>query len=178
MHKQYKFHELSLFGILLIVVILSRQVVFNPTTSVARGYYFTYPVLNYTVNDLVLLCVNNQVQLSIMHQLHLPYTTNACLNNAPFLMKYIVASANDVVEVTPSGILVNGRFQENSKGIKQYKNISLPTMPLGKFKLAPDEFFVLGKSSHSYDSRYFGIIKKTQIVAKARLLFLRERLIW
>lgn len=161
-----------------IIVFLSKQVVFNPTISVPKGYYFIYPATNYMLNDLILFCVIDERYLLAMHKLHLPYIDNACPHNTPFLMKYIVAKANDEVELTSSGISVNGYLYANSVSFNQYHNINLYPLRLGKFKLQHDEFFVLGGSIHSYDSRYFGIVNKAQIYYKARLLFLSEHLIW
>ena len=102
--------------------------------------------------------------LGVLHQLGLPYTN-------PYLLKQIVAVAGDEVSVTPNGVYVNNTLYANSKA-QQYNmfhgvRINLLPMSYGKFRLADDEYFMLGKTANSYDSRYFGVIRQQQIYRRA-----------
>jgi hypothetical protein len=72
------------------------------------------------------------------------------------LMKHVAAIAGDTVRVTPEGSYVNGRLWPNS---------AIPTDTYGfqpfrfdTYKLQPGQYWVLGSSSDSYDSRWFGPI--------------------
>ena len=84
-----------LIGIGLLITILCNQVVFNPTISLLRGYYFTYPAFNYALGDIVLFCVNDVPQVAIMHSLGLPYSEDQCAYRMPYLMKKVIAVPGD-----------------------------------------------------------------------------------
>ncbi|MBP9742100.1 MAG: S26 family signal peptidase [Burkholderiales bacterium] len=147
-----------------------NQIVYNPTISLTKGYYFTYRASSYKVGDIVLFCVGDITQARVMHKLGLPYINGECVHNTPYLMKRIVAMANDVVEITALGILVNGHLLPNSIPLLNYRMVKLPRIRMKKVKLKMDEFLVMGQTAHSYDSRYFGIIKEAQIYHEAYLL--------
>ena len=87
-------------------------------------------------------------------------------------MKYIIAQKNDTVEISATqGVMVNGRVILHSIALNEYNGIYLHPLQPQKVKLRLHEFFVLGLSSHSYDSRYFGIINTNQIYRKALFLY-------
>ncbi len=168
------------FGFILsvLVMLLQQQIIFNPTISLQRGYYFTYPAYNLNIHDLVLFCVSDQQHLAVMHRLGLPYTKDSCPLSTPYLIKQIVAINNDLVEVSESGVAVNGYLYPNSKSLSHYKQIQLLPLSNGEYKLKAGEYFVLGQTVHSYDSRYFGVIKSDQIYRMAHLIFISNKLIW
>ena len=158
--------------------VLMHHVVYNPTKSVTRGYYFIYPSIQYNVNDLVLICLQDKKQAVIMHALKLPYISGECRYEMPYLLKQIVAKSQDIIEITPRGVLINGELRLNSVALREYNHAQFSSLDKRKFVLGNDEFFVLGQTTHSYDSRYFGIIKGGQIYEKALLLLAADKPIW
>jgi signal peptidase I len=157
---------------------LVQSIYFNPTISETKGYYLTYPNQEYHKGDIVLLCVVNQKQLQILHRLKLPYSQEACPYNAPYLLKRIVATAGDQVMISEAGIVINGSLYPHSVGLTKYKDILLSPLSSGSFSLKADEYFMLGQTPHSYDSRYFGPISKQQIYRKAILIWPAKYLLW
>lgn len=157
------------------VVIFMRQLVYNPTPSLQRGYYFSYPAFSYAVNDIVVFCINDRTQVSVMHELKLPHVSGACLYDAPYLMKRVAAVANDDVYITDGGVIINGSMARNSNPLDGYGKLVFPKLHPNKFHLREHEFFVLGQTGHSYDSRYFGIIKDDQIFWKAKLILAMDK---
>ena len=152
------------------VILLVQQVIYNPTISLPRGYYFTYPGIRFKPGDIVLICVSDQLRLRVMHKLGLPYTDDDCRSHTPYLLKQIVAIAGDRVEITREGVRVNGYLYPHSQSFNSYHMINLLPQPLGEFQLKNGEFFVLGQTTYSYDSRYFGVIHHDEIYRKAKFL--------
>lgn len=79
------------------------------------------------------------------------------LKEDKFSLKRIVAIEGDVVEVTKNEIKINGEV---------FAQITFNSTPVEKtYHLQKDEFFVLGDNYHnSYDSKYYGPIKRDQIM--------------
>jgi len=162
----------------IILYIFVSSIIFNPTISATRGYYFTYPSESYKVGDMVLMCVLGDRHVATMFKLKLPYVNDACLNHTPYLLKHVVAVEGDVIDVTKQGIYINGRLQPNSIAKYWYKNIELYPVALGEFRLGRGQFLVLGDTVNSYDSRYFGVLDKAQIYRLARLIWSRDKPLW
>ena len=162
-----------LIGALLscVVISLMRQIIYNPSISLTKGYYITYPILQPQINDVVLLCVEDTNHLFVMHQLGLPYTKNTCPQSTPYLLKKIVAKEGDEITINSFGVKVNNYLYPNSKLIQKAHQVNLLPLKYGSFRLLHNEYFVLGDTEHSYDSRYFGVIKSYQIYRGAKLLF-------
>lgn len=160
-----------ILGLAGIISYMMNQIVYNPTISLTKGYYFTYTASSYKVNDIVLFCVADITQARVMHKLGLPYINGECTHGTPYLMKRIVAMANDVIEITPLGILVNGHLLPSSIALLNYGMVEFPRIRVKKFKLKAHEFLLMGQTAHSYDSRYFGVVKEGQIYRHAYLLF-------
>ena len=143
-----------------------------------RGYYFTYPAFNYALGDIVLFCVNDVPQVAIMHSLGLPYSEDQCAYRMPYLMKKVIAVPGDWVQINESGIAVNGYLYPKSKAIVKHGSIQLKRALYTKFKLKLGQYFVLGISEHSYDSRYLGVINMGQVYRKAFLLLPYKQSWW
>ena len=149
------------------------HIYFNPSISQTRGYYFAYKPSQYHLNDKVLICIRDKQQIKILHQLGVPYLSDKCQGDMPYLLKTIVAASGDIIELTgSSGVIINGVLQPNSIGVKQYRRIELNLLQFPpNFRLKATEYFVMGKSKHSYDSRYFGTIRDSDIYYKAILIY-------
>lgn len=167
----YKFFLLINLIILLALIILDKHIYYNPSRSEPIGYYLTYPNINsYRIGDRVLICLDNKSVMTILHKLGLPYQSGVCNYDAPFLLKTIVAAAMDHVEINNSGIYVNSRLMTHNVGYKTYKDTKLNPILALDVRLGKGEYFLLGSTPTSFDSRYFGVIKQNQIHYKAKLL--------
>ena len=87
-------------------------------------------------------------------------------------MKPVIAEAGDLVELSADGISVNGAVVPNTQPLIRDSS-GRPLMPwtFGRFTVAPGTVWV-ASSYHvrSYDTRYFGPIPTTAIVAHVRPL--------
>jgi conjugative transfer signal peptidase TraF len=93
-----------------------------------------------------------------------------CPDAAEPLMKPVVAAEGDVVEVSASGVAVNGRLLPNSSPRPvDTQNRPLSHWPFGKYRVATGTVWVVSSfNQRSFDSRYFGPIPDDCI--RSRLL--------
>ena len=160
------------------LVLLMRQFIYNPSISLTKGYYFTYPIIEPELKDIVLLCVWDESHVEVLHQLGLPYKSGECPHSMPYLLKQIVAIEGNEVSVTEDGVRVNNYLYKNSRVVQESRQINLLPIGFGSFKLKHNEYFVLGVTSHSYDSRYFGVINREQIYRGAKLVYSTDKMLW
>lgn len=98
-----------------------------------------------------------------------------CPGGTGYMIKKIMAAANDRVEMTTAGVFVNGVLVPNSKPMDK----DLEGKPLSPVKAdiaALDDHSVLLMSDYSpksFDGRYFGLMDKSQIIS-----VIRPILIW
>ncbi len=77
-----------------------------------------------------------------------------CMVALRSLMKHVVAVPGDVVTVTAQGTYVNGKLfphsaiSANAKGYQPFR--------FGAYSLQPGQYWLLGTSPDSWDSRYIG----------------------
>jgi len=145
----------------------SRYIYYNPSSSEPIGYYFAYRAGDYHSGDLVLMCLNKQPWVNVAFKLGLPID-DTCSNHTPYLLKQIVAAPGDRILINNKGIHINGKYLPDSLGLNSYKGVLLyPQQSGAQLKLTANQFFVLGHSRFSYDSRYFGVISRADINYKA-----------
>jgi conjugative transfer signal peptidase TraF len=139
---------------------------FNTTPSEPLGLYRLTPVTAQTVihrGDLISFCPPVALYPFMVH--------GACPNGgAPFL-KTVVGVPGDVVDVSASGVSVNGRHLPESKVIvrpKAWPGLTLPA-DLGTHRLTEGEYWVYGAGDPrvSFDSRNWGVVRQDRIIARS-----------
>ena len=160
------------------LIFVKMQFIYNPSVSLIKGYYFTYPIIEPKLHGIVLLCIWDESHVEVLHQLGLPYKSGECRNNTPYLMKQIVAKEGDEIRVSEDGVRVNNYLYKNSRVVQKSRQINLLPIRFGGFKLKRNEYFVLGVTPHSYDSRYFGVINREQIYRGAKLVYVIDHMLW
>lgn len=90
-----------------------------------------------------------------------------CIDGAMPLLKPIAGRPGDIVTVTREGTTVNGRLVPNTKALKiDSKGRALYGWPRGIYQVRPGQLWVLSSYSYrSFDSRYYGPIKASQVRA-------------
>lgn len=92
--------------------------------------------------------------------------------NVKTLSKMILGVNGDKIEIR---LLKNKKklyINEKLIGeVNKYDSFGLPLPQMKSKILEKNEFFVYGKHPKSFDSRYFGVIKKDDILKKATLVF-------
>jgi conjugative transfer signal peptidase TraF len=140
----------------------------NSTGSYPRGIYWmtNAPI---TKGSLVIFC---PADTAVFRQAKERGYINAgfCPGGTGYMIKKILAAANDSVEMSTAGVAVNGVLLPNSKPM----NTDLEGRPLSPVKAyikSLDDRTVLLMSDYSpksFDARYFGLMDKAQIISMVR----------
>jgi signal peptidase I len=166
---KYKFYLFICF--LLVLTFLPQNIYKNVTPSIRLGYYLGVPIIrDIHPKDLVIFCLNNEVYVKYLQKLHLKMN-NQCSNKMPYFIKRIVASQGAVVTINDFGIDVNYMHIANTTPLRHIDNNLLKHVYINNYQLKAGEFIVLGDIPSSYDSRYFGIIRRQDILKIAYEIF-------
>ena len=146
-----------------LIIFVSRHVLRNITISEPLGWYWLSSPSPIQIGKVYTIGVP-VIFLSLVK--HLGYKSNA-----KALFKKVVAKEGDIIKVTEDGILINNKLMPNSQGIEAFKGILLHPLPVNyRYKLKYNEYFVLGDTPHSFDSRYFGVVNGADIKNEAQLI--------
>jgi conjugative transfer signal peptidase TraF len=98
----------------------------------------------------------------------------ACPDRAMPLLKPVVASAGDIVLMSPAGIAVNGHVLPNTTPLgADGAGRPLKPWPSGTYRVNPGTVWVASTYNRgSYDSRYMGPIELRQIRRRLKPLWL------
>lgn len=158
----------SLLILLGLFKVLSCFFIFQFTESLPKGIYFIEHGKVLTYGSLVIFPPPENVKGLLVERGWVP---ERLIKNF-FFMKPIVAIQGDKVEVSYQGCFINGRY---FGPVDKYDSKGRPLQNLDRvFVLGPDEYFVGVQQYHkSFDSRYFGTIRGSQIKGTVRpfLLF-------
>lgn len=141
------------FWILFVVIVTSYLILtklfwFNISPSIPLGIYREIKIDRINKGDIVVFKMDENFE---------KYSSTKNILTA----KKIVATYNDKLEIQNNHLFVNGEdYGEYIKGIKR-----------ADLKLSKDGYWVLSKEKYSLDSRYFGEIKKKDILKKVELVY-------
>jgi conjugative transfer signal peptidase TraF len=98
--------------------------------------------------------------------------TGNCADGGSPLMKPVVARAGDSVDISKTGVLVNGKAIPNSAPLpKDTVGRPLTSWPFGTYTVEPGTVWVVSDyHPRSFDSRYFGPISEALIRNRLRPL--------
>ncbi|MBY0379365.1 MAG: S26 family signal peptidase [Burkholderiales bacterium] len=157
------------FAILLFcgVICLSKSVMYNITNSEQIGWYWVgmhrYGIENIQVGKLYTIKLPDTF-MRVIRQLG--YRANSYT-----LLKRVVARSGDIIEVDKAGVFVNRKLINNSQSKQMVRGIELHPLPIGyKYILHNGEYFVMGETDSSFDSRYFGVMNKDNFISEAYLI--------
>lgn len=151
----------ALIGFLSYLYLIKDNYIINPSKSLPRGIYKLYPPTDIKKGDIVVFEIYEDLQNYMKQRGYI-------LNNVTTLMKKVAAFSDDIVEIKNQEIFINNvswgkvyEFDSKYRPLKKLKNKNLI--------LKDDEFLALSDTDKSFDSRYFGAIKKTKIIAKSKI---------
>lgn len=100
-------------------------------------------------------------------------TLGNCPDGASALLKPIVAKTGDVVELSGKGISVNGHLLRNTAPLPvDTDHRALEHFPFGRYAVRDEDVWVASSyNKRSFDSRYYGPVRKSAIRGHLRPLF-------
>lgn len=147
--------------------ITSQTIVINTTPSVPRGIYLRE-------NNF---CTIERGDLVLLHPPDTPFFDEAQRyglvpygiyeGGNGYLIKYAVGIEGDIVELNDKGVSINGELQFNST--RQELGFDSPSLA-HRQRLGPHDCWCMTSHPKSFDSRYFGVINKSAIVATLKPL--------
>lgn len=149
---KYFTKEILPYIIIVLVVVLIRTFIITPVTVNGPSMQETL----YT-NDVMLLLKykKNTVER---------YDIVVVKKDGDRLVKRLIGLPNEEIECKNGKIYINGEEKSNEYGYGTNKDFA-------KVKLGSDEYFVIGDNRNdSLDSRYFGPVKKNQILGKTNFI--------
>lgn len=153
----------SAFIFILAISVYFFDIQINTTSSVPIGIYTLDRNKEKLGNSkTILFCLNNEYTTIARTRGYLP--VGKCKNGLSPIGKHIVASANDFVETTKEGIYVNGNLLPNTRPMPYDGNRLKLTYSKIKRILNKDEFLVASLKKDSFDSRYYGIVYRKEIL--------------
>lgn len=137
--------------------------IINPSKSLPRGIYKLYPPQNIKKGDIVVFRIPDKLQNYMKQRGYI-------LSNVNTLMKKVAAFSDDKIEIKNNEIYVNNiswgkiyEYDSKNRPLKKYKNKTII--------LKKDEFLPLSSEDKSFDGRYFGPIKTSDILSKSEIHF-------
>lgn len=161
--KKYKFiTKLMIIGIIFFsIVFCIKRIIYNVTDSMTKGIYVKKIISDYKKGDLVIF---------LMDKKYLKYVESSLSKNKRkklYLLKRIVAVEGDTIETRSDGVvLING---EKKGKIFKIKGLT-DKIENTRYILKKDEYYVMGDTETSFDSRYLGILRKKDFKSEVKLL--------
>lgn len=154
----------SIFGILAVLgagCYCAKNFMINPTDSIETGIYRNALINNFSKGHYVSYKPEAKFQKYIGANYNLKEKKKEIT-----VLKKIAASEGDVVEIKNYDIYING---EKAGKVIKLKGLT-ENLPDSKKILSKDEYFLMGETPDSFDSRYFGIVKKKDIISEIKLV--------
>lgn len=146
-----------IFGIAYIVKLyIYNNYCINISPSIPKGIYKLEEVKEVKRGDIVYLEIPDNAKPIIWGRNYLP-------KHITYLIKYIRGVPQDLVEIKNEKIYINREFKGNIQSFDKEGNKLNSYLPK-EYILQKDEYILLGTDNNSYDSRYFGVIKKEKIL--------------
>ncbi len=144
----------------------------NFTESFPQGLYWTVDKRPEKGDLVVVFPPASEVFLEAVER---GYLHRSLLGFGPgAIMKEIAAVGGDRVSVKPTGVWVNGALLANSAPrLVDVRGRPLPLPLFNSYQLADDEVFLISQHhALSFDSRYFGVLKRKHIRDVVRPAFI------
>lgn len=177
MRKLHRLKNIRLFLCLFVLLFLIFSVLFtfnvrfNYTPSMPIGFYQRVSTTKIKRGDLVVVCLPKQVAVVALQRGYL--RGGSCPNKVIPVLKQVIAIPGDVVTLTNSHITVN-----STTYIAPFNSIDHNRQPLQKFIqngiYQPSRgYWIYGANDpiKSWDSRYYGSVKRAEIIAVYKPLF-------
>lgn len=139
----------------------SQNLLINPSNSIETGIYRNALINDFSKGNYVSYKPSSKFQKYIEANYNLKKKAKEVT-----VLKKIVAIEGDIVEVKDYNIYING---EKMGKIVKLKGLT-ENLANSRKVLSKDEFFLMGETPDSFDSRYFGTVKRNEIISEVKLV--------
>ena len=150
------------------LLVLSHYLAINGTPSMPEGlwasYSAGYPI---TRGSAVVVCLPMHVAEFARGRSYIAH--GSCAGDYEAVLKRVVATAGDIVQVSDDGIAVNGLLipQTHLMSVDSRRR-TLPGMSPGTYVVEPGTVWIVSNHDRrSYDSRYFGPVPLANVRSNA-----------
>lgn len=140
----------------------------NTLPSIPIGLYRMVQGARPGRGDIVLVCLPRNVAVLARARGYL--TQGRCPADIEPLGKQVAAGPSDTVQVTATGLVVNGRPVASTAPLRvDSRGRSLPQLTGVQWVLEPGQLWLVGTHNvRSFDSRYFGPVSTHDVIAVLR----------
>lgn len=161
--KKYIILSIFLITLNLLGIYTRKCFVLNISSSIPIGIYKVDKSIDFKKGDIITFSINNYPNI-------LDYPGN--IKNITF-SKYIAGISGDYIKIENNKIYINDKEKGNIFKVDGLDN-KLPQFKEKEYMVKEDEIFVLGTNDKSFDSRYYGCIKKSDVIYKLVPLIIWE----
>ncbi len=164
--KKYNLYLLiSVLSVFLIAFCVRSQVTINISHSLPRGLYWLTEVKepeDIEIGDIVLFDTPEKAKKYI-------YGRGYQNRDVKQILKMVAATEKDQITKKDSRLYING-FSNYRFLMKDSLGNPLPQLSTEELQPHEGDLFVIGTHYRSFDSRYYGVIKRSNVKATAKLL--------
>lgn len=153
--KKYRILLIFLITLNLLGIYTRKSFVINISSSIPIGIYKVDKSTDFERGDIVTFSTKNYSDI-------LNYSGS--IKNITF-SKYIAGISGDYIRIENNKIYINDKEKGNIFKVDGLNN-KLPQLKEKKYIVKVNEVFVLGTNDKSFDSRYYGCIKKSDVIYK------------
>ena len=161
--KKSLFLPLFLIILNILGIYTRKYFVLNISSSIPIGIYKVDKSIDFKREDIVTFSTKKYKDI-------LDYPGS--IKNITF-SKYIAGISGDYIRIENNKIYVNNKEKGNIFKVDGLNN-KLPQLKEKEYIVKEDEVFVLGTNDKSFDSRYYGCIKKSDVIYKLVPLIIWE----
>lgn len=162
--RRKKLKVLILFGTIFIFLIIFLKVfiTFNPTPSLKTGFYLITNIKEIKKGETVTIKYPKSIE-------NIVFPSRFYYREVKGFMKNVEGVPGDLVETKNQKVYINGILKGNISTTDS-KGRGLPQSNINKI-LEKDEYYLMGEAENSFDSRYWGTVRKKEILKKAKLIY-------
>lgn len=153
--KKYRILLIFLITLNLLGIYTRKSFVINISSSIPIGIYKVDKNTDLKRGDIITFSTKNYSDI-------LNYSGS--IKNITF-SKYIAGISGDYIRIENNKIYINDKEKGNIFKVDGLNN-KLPQLKEKKHIVKEGEVFVLGTNDKSFDSRYYGCIKKSDVIYK------------
>lgn len=139
--------------------VIPQIFIYNHTESIPKGLYLVVPSRHYEIGDIVGYDVPEEIRSLALER--------GWIVDSDIMMKRIGALSGDFYEITQKEeFWVRGKYI-GKVFAQDRQNLPMPSISVGKYRVAPDQFLPITAHPFSFDGRYYGSLPLNHIKFKA-----------